>query len=316
MTADRIKMSKQHEQFLAELIGGQRNKGSGSQWTAQGDGRASRMKHAYGFMTEGKSTCGIEIKLTREIVAKAIEQAGGERVLFGLRWYEDESLRKVTWDIVGLFADDFGEILAAAELGLFADDLQAQLNDVTGQLNRERARTGGLVTQLAKVRQERDELMSLMTQLKKTEEPSAPLLNPGQLPPALPAPGQQPPALPSPDQQEMMRLGMPPREYWPCLVIDKAKEGAQGTKQIRAWNISASGIVSPVPGAGGMSLRLETDGKGKRLMFGERRIVRGELRIGGMLIHRCTDTPGLPGYHGWAAGDPGVPSGGVRETSA
>jgi hypothetical protein len=114
MAPDRNKMADLHEQFLAELTGGRRSRGSGSTWQDPADGRNNRLVTEFAFAVEGKSTTTGSITPTLGMLAKLREQAGGERPLLGLRWYATEDLEQVAEDWIAIPAADFDELLLAA----------------------------------------------------------------------------------------------------------------------------------------------------------------------------------------------------------
>jgi len=103
-------MSRRHEDDLVAVLGGYRTRGSGSQWRDQMDGRHNRMTRQFAFAWDGKATLGKSVGVTREMWAKAVEQAGGERPLLALRWYDNERL-DVGDDLVVLSLHDFAELL-------------------------------------------------------------------------------------------------------------------------------------------------------------------------------------------------------------
>lgn len=107
------KMSDAHEDWLVDLLGGRKTKGSGNQWHNPMDGRHSSRTMHYAFAWDGKSTFAKSIGVSLEMWDKAKEQAGGERPLLPLRFYADERLR-VRLDLVCLAAEDFAEILEDA----------------------------------------------------------------------------------------------------------------------------------------------------------------------------------------------------------
>lgn len=111
---DKHRMAELHEAFLAELNGGVQSKASGSQWTDPGDGRNNRMTEDFAFAWDGKSTCGETIAVSRAMIAKIREQAGGERPQLGLRFYATWRLDEVTEDWVAVPAADWAELLEAA----------------------------------------------------------------------------------------------------------------------------------------------------------------------------------------------------------
>ena len=106
------RMADAHEQFLVDLFGGRRTRGSGNQWTNPMDGRTSRMKEPFGFAWDGKATLGGSIGVSRAMWAKAVEQAEGERPMLGLRYYENERL-DVRYDLVVVSAYDMSEVLSS-----------------------------------------------------------------------------------------------------------------------------------------------------------------------------------------------------------
>lgn len=107
-------MARLHEDFLAQLNGGRSTRGSGQTWQDQGDGRNNRLTTEFAFAWDGKSTLGKEIAVSRQMIAKIREQAGGERPEIGLRWYATEDLRRVDEDWIAIPAADYAELLRAA----------------------------------------------------------------------------------------------------------------------------------------------------------------------------------------------------------
>ena len=108
------KMGDQHEAWAAEFFGGRRSKGSGSQWNSQMDGRQSRHDTPIAFAWDCKSTLGKSIGFSRQMTAKAVDQADGERPMLPLRFYDNERLTSFE-DWVAVRADDFREVLDLAE---------------------------------------------------------------------------------------------------------------------------------------------------------------------------------------------------------
>jgi hypothetical protein len=107
------KMAEAHETWLAKVLHGRKSRGSGSQWRDQMDGRRSRYHWQFAWAWDGKSTLGKSISVTRKMLSKAREQAGGERPMIPLRFYSDERLRTYDdWFLVR--AEDFLEMDAAA----------------------------------------------------------------------------------------------------------------------------------------------------------------------------------------------------------
>lgn len=107
------RMGDGHERHIADLLGGYVSRGSGNQWRDQMDGRLNRLTRKFAFAWDGKSTLAKSISVTREMWEKARDQAGGERPMLGLRFYDNERL-DVGEDLVVLKLDDFAELLEEA----------------------------------------------------------------------------------------------------------------------------------------------------------------------------------------------------------
>ncbi|MFD8650695.1 hypothetical protein [Streptomyces mirabilis] len=108
-------MGDAHEQHLAEVLGMRQTAGSGNQWRDPIDARHNRLDSQYAFAVDGKSTLAKSISITRAMWEKAVEQAGGERPMLGLRFYDDNA-RKVHADLAACDLLDFAELLEAARL--------------------------------------------------------------------------------------------------------------------------------------------------------------------------------------------------------
>jgi hypothetical protein len=124
------KMSDAHEAWLVDLFGGRMTKGSGNQWHNQMDGRQNSRQQYYAFAWDGKATLGKSVGVTREMWKKAVQQAGAERPMLPLRWYDTEQL-KVGLDLVVVSADDLACLIkdanrywAAKEQGCLTGDHQ------------------------------------------------------------------------------------------------------------------------------------------------------------------------------------------------
>lgn len=110
---DRHKMARVHEDHLADLLGGRRTRGSGSQWHDVADGRNHGLIDPFPLAWDGKSTLNGSLSLTRTMWRKISEEAQGEIPMIAVRFYRNERL-DVETDLVVLPADDFAEILMAA----------------------------------------------------------------------------------------------------------------------------------------------------------------------------------------------------------
>jgi hypothetical protein len=106
-------MSDKHEEYLAELFGGRRTRGSGNQFNNQMDGRTHRKDVEFAFAWDGKSTHGESVGVSREMWTKAVEQSHHERPMLALRWYDTDRL-DVGLDLVVITAEDMAELLERA----------------------------------------------------------------------------------------------------------------------------------------------------------------------------------------------------------
>jgi hypothetical protein len=105
------KMSDKHEAFLCSLFDGRPTKGSGNQWRDPTDGRNNHMTTRFAFAWDGKSTLGKSVGVSREMWGKVVEQAGAERPMLPLRFYDNERL-DVGLDLVVVNAYDLSEMLS------------------------------------------------------------------------------------------------------------------------------------------------------------------------------------------------------------
>jgi|SRR5580765_5121685 len=105
-------MSDQHEDYLAGVIEGRKQPGSGNQFNGQMDVRNDPYD-SYALAVDGKSTMGKSISITQDMIVKAMEQAHLCEPAIGLRWYLDETGRK-TLDWVAVPAEFLRSLLAEA----------------------------------------------------------------------------------------------------------------------------------------------------------------------------------------------------------
>lgn len=109
-------MADAHEDDMAEWIDGGRTKGSGNQWHAQMDAVNGTRDTVIPLAGDGKATRAKSISVTREMWAKAVEQAGPVRQPFlALRWYADEpNMLRVEQDLVAISPELFRRLLHGA----------------------------------------------------------------------------------------------------------------------------------------------------------------------------------------------------------
>jgi hypothetical protein len=105
-------MSDCHEIALVELLGGRRTKNSGAVFNDPMDGRNTEGPHPLAW--DGKSTFGKSVGVSREMWAKALQQAHHETPLLALRWYEDDYSLTPVLDLAALDLNDFATILEDA----------------------------------------------------------------------------------------------------------------------------------------------------------------------------------------------------------
>lgn len=119
-------MGDAHEEYLAEVLGMRQSRGSGNQWRDPIDARHNRLDTEWAFAVDGKSTLAKSISITRAMWDKAVEQAGGERPMLGLRFYDD-SARTVHADLAAVDLLDFAEM---REVALKWEQAQPLLNKI------------------------------------------------------------------------------------------------------------------------------------------------------------------------------------------
>lgn len=109
------RMGDRHEEHVADVMNQRLTRGSGNQWRDQMDSKHDRTSCVYAFANDSKSTLGKSIGVTRAMWEKAVLQAGGERPMLTLRWYDDASLTKVGIDLAACDLLDFAEMREDAE---------------------------------------------------------------------------------------------------------------------------------------------------------------------------------------------------------
>lgn len=113
MTITTRKLSDRHEEDLAAILGGQMTKGSGNQFNDPMDGKHEYGSQRYTFAWDGKSSLGRSVSVSREMWAKAVDQARSFLPMVALRLYRSERLQ-VDMDLVAVEVNTFAEILETA----------------------------------------------------------------------------------------------------------------------------------------------------------------------------------------------------------
>jgi hypothetical protein len=103
-------MSDRHEDHLAAVLDGRKTRGSGNQSRDQMDGKQSYREQHYTFTWDGKATLAKSISVTRQMWAKAKEQAHWAVPILPLRFYANERLTAVEADLVVIDLDTLAEI--------------------------------------------------------------------------------------------------------------------------------------------------------------------------------------------------------------
>ena len=126
-------LSDKHEIYLAELLDGRRSKGSGNQFNDPMDGRNDRHEQAHALAWDGKATQGKSVGITREMWAKAVEQAHGLIPTLALRFYGSGYGLKPELDLITIQADDFAAILDDARKWALVQTCLAQGHVTSGK---------------------------------------------------------------------------------------------------------------------------------------------------------------------------------------
>jgi hypothetical protein len=142
-------MSDRHEDFLAELLGGRKTKGSGSHWRDQMDGKNDQHEQSHALVWDGKATQNASVSISRDMWAKACEQSGGLIPSVAIRFYSKGFLLKSELDLITLEANDFAAILEDARKaqirGLEAASAAGVLRDVQNEERHARHRLAVLL---------------------------------------------------------------------------------------------------------------------------------------------------------------------------
>lgn len=106
----RLKLSRQHEDDVAELLDGHQSKSSGNQWHDAADGKHDRYEE-FGFAWDCKCVLPTtkSISISRDDLDKLIEQARGRRPGMPVRFYKSER-GQVEHDFILIRLHDFAEM--------------------------------------------------------------------------------------------------------------------------------------------------------------------------------------------------------------
>lgn len=123
------KLSKLHEDDIAEWLEGHSAPASGSQWHDQADGRQNRYKQEFAWAWDCK--CAMpgtkSIGVTREMLHKLIEQAHGERPMLPLRFYSSER-GKIDLDWIAVPRAELADVFDRV------DQLKARITELEEEL--------------------------------------------------------------------------------------------------------------------------------------------------------------------------------------
>jgi hypothetical protein len=133
------KMSQKHEGFVAEELGGRKTKASGSQFNDQTDGRGDRYSEHISLAWDCKATHAKSMGISREMLHKLVQQAGGDVPILPIRFYEDTRLRNYEDWVIIRFAT-LVEMKEMAEYGYRVKEivkmvLDGRVNDVHRDLS-------------------------------------------------------------------------------------------------------------------------------------------------------------------------------------
>lgn len=108
----RLRLSRKHEDDVAELLGGHHSKSSGNQWHDAADGKHGRyddLSFAWDCKCVLPGTKSITV--TRDDIAKITEQARGRKPSLPMRFYESErGLFLPPFDLILIRLQDFAEL--------------------------------------------------------------------------------------------------------------------------------------------------------------------------------------------------------------
>jgi hypothetical protein len=126
-------MADMHEADMAQWIKGRLTKVSGSQWSDQMDVKNGSRDVSIPMAGDGKSTCGKSIAVSREMWEKAVLQTSPDLSTFlSLRFYGDETLARVSHDLVVLDSHTFVRLLQGARAWEDQQEARRTANDTMG----------------------------------------------------------------------------------------------------------------------------------------------------------------------------------------
>jgi hypothetical protein len=114
------RMAENHEKHLSEVYEGRRTRGSGNQFNAKADVRQSRYTEDFAVAVDGKATLGASTSVSRATWDKLVDDAGGEKPVLALRFFDTDRL-DVALDLAVVSEDDLLELLHWARIGKEAD---------------------------------------------------------------------------------------------------------------------------------------------------------------------------------------------------
>lgn len=252
MAIDRMRMADKHEAFIADLLAGRRSKASGSTWNDKGDGRGDHTEEPFAFAWDCKATLAKSHTVTREMLAKLREEAGGERPLLPLRWYDDESLRSYE-DWALLRADDLAELRDAATQAVLAAEHARELEQQVAVLEAE------LTGQMHRAARAEQDLKDAVQAGRRRELEQ-----------------RETPRQPGPEDK---LAGLIPKLPWTCVFVTNV-EGMIRHNGVR-YDAEGHATFFEID-----SVRVEPYGQGKRLFVNEQIVRHGDLWIDGRLDTR------------------------------
>ena len=180
-------MAERHEQHVAEVLGGARTRGSGSQWHDKGDGHTAH-GDLFEWFWDCKSTLGKSLSITRVMLAKLDEEAHSGRPLLPVVFFDSDRLDVAPAGYRYLIReDDLLELIETATQQAPNGDAEL-LKQAVDQFREQEV---GLRAKVAELKQDNSDLRREIARLQEQQAPAAepeapaPRSGPGPLP-ALP----------------------------------------------------------------------------------------------------------------------------------